>query len=193
MKMNLDELRNVVRGMVREAKGKAKKVKVVARKTQPTGFGYSEAFNLSRPLGVHNLYHRQGVANFGPYTGTAGPTIPDSPRGIDVPVAPLPLAEVALRSIVGDVIDEDIERDPWRYLGAAYGTGLHEAARGSAWRPVERFLDEKRGGAFKRLKKKLSGKKGVTDPAALAGVIGRKKLGSKEMTKRSVAGRKKKG
>lgn len=43
---------------------------------------------------------------------------------------------------------------------------------------------------FKKLKNKLAHEKGVTDPAALAASIGRKKLGNKEMTKRAKAGRK---
>lgn len=46
-------------------------------------------------------------------------------------------------------------------------------------------------GSFAKLKNRLAHRKGVTDPAALAASIGRKKLGSKEMTRRSVAGRKK--
>lgn len=44
---------------------------------------------------------------------------------------------------------------------------------------------------FGDLKSKLSKKQGVKDPAALAAWIGREKLGQKEMTKRSVQGRKK--
>jgi hypothetical protein len=37
------------------------------------------------------------------------------------------------------------------------------------------------GGRFKALKKKLSGRKGVTNPGALAASIGRKKYGAKKM------------
>lgn len=43
---------------------------------------------------------------------------------------------------------------------------------------------------FSKLSNKL-GKKGAKNPDALAASIGRKKLGQKEMTRRSVAGRKK--
>jgi hypothetical protein len=43
---------------------------------------------------------------------------------------------------------------------------------------------------FTKLASKLSHKKGVKDPKALAAWIGREKLGQKEMTKRSVAARK---
>mgnify|MGYP005827161631 CR=1 FL=1 len=45
-------------------------------------------------------------------------------------------------------------------------------------------------GPFQELEHKLAHKKGVTDPKALAAWIGRKELGKKEMTRRSVAGRK---
>lgn len=42
---------------------------------------------------------------------------------------------------------------------------------------------------FKKLEQKLSQRKGVTDPAALAAYIGRKKYGEKGMAKRAAAGR----
>ena len=43
---------------------------------------------------------------------------------------------------------------------------------------------------FSRLSGELSHEKGVRDPDAVAAKIGREKLGQKEMTRRSVAGRK---
>ena len=46
------------------------------------------------------------------------------------------------------------------------------------------------GGRFKALKKELAGKKGVTDPGALAAAIGRKKYGAKKMAKMAAAGKK---
>lgn len=46
---------------------------------------------------------------------------------------------------------------------------------------------------FNKLKKKLSGKKGVTDPGALAAAIGRKKYGKKKFAQMGAAGRRKKG
>ena len=49
------------------------------------------------------------------------------------------------------------------------------------------------GGRFKALKKELAGKKGVTDPGALAASIGRKKLGKAKFQALAAAGRKKKG
>jgi hypothetical protein len=49
------------------------------------------------------------------------------------------------------------------------------------------------GARFSSLKKKLAGKKGVTDPGALAAAIGRKKFGNKKFAKLSKSGRKKKG
>lgn len=49
------------------------------------------------------------------------------------------------------------------------------------------------GARFKALKKKLGGKKGVSNPGALAASIGRKKYGAKKMASMSAAGRKRKG
>lgn len=48
------------------------------------------------------------------------------------------------------------------------------------------------GKRFAALKNKLAGRKGVTNPAALAATIGRKKYGSTRMAKLSAKGRKKK-
>jgi hypothetical protein len=45
------------------------------------------------------------------------------------------------------------------------------------------------GGRFAKLKASLS-KKGITNPAALAASIGRKKYGAKKMTKMATAGKK---
>ena len=44
---------------------------------------------------------------------------------------------------------------------------------------------------FTKLEHKLEHQKGVTNPAALTAAIGRKELGQKEMTRRSVEGREK--
>ncbi len=44
--------------------------------------------------------------------------------------------------------------------------------------------------AFDALKAKLAKRKGVTDPAALAASIGRKKYGAEGMAKKAAAGRK---
>lgn len=46
------------------------------------------------------------------------------------------------------------------------------------------------GGRFAALKKELTGRKGVTNPAGLAAWIGRKKYGAKKMAKMSAAGKK---
>ena len=43
---------------------------------------------------------------------------------------------------------------------------------------------------FKKLERKLSHRKGVTDPEALAASIGDKKLGAHEMAERAAASRK---
>lgn len=48
----------------------------------------------------------------------------------------------------------------------------------------------RKDGPFQKMVHKLSHRKGVTNPRALAAYIGRKSLGQKEMTRRSVAGRK---
>lgn len=82
------------------------------------------------------------------------------------------------------VVPENIVED---FRGSAW-EGFAEEAPGNIWEALERVSED-----FSSLKKKLAHKKGVTDPAALAASIGRKKLGSKEMARRSVAGRKKKG
>ncbi len=47
------------------------------------------------------------------------------------------------------------------------------------------------GGRFAKLKKSLAGK--VSNPAAVAASIGRKKYGAKKMAKMSATGRKRKG
>lgn len=47
------------------------------------------------------------------------------------------------------------------------------------------------GARFKALTKKLSGKKGIYDPAGLAAYIGDKKYGKKKMAKMAAKGRKK--
>lgn len=46
------------------------------------------------------------------------------------------------------------------------------------------------GGRFAALKQRLAGRKGVTNPAALAASIGRKKFGAKKMAQLSAKGRK---
>jgi hypothetical protein len=73
------------------------------------------------------------------------------------------LALRGLRHLVGDVEDHEEE---------------------------EHDVDEAHLG-FKKLKGKLAHQKGVTDPAALAASIGRKKYGTAGMAKKSAAGRKK--
>ncbi len=46
------------------------------------------------------------------------------------------------------------------------------------------------GGRFKKLVKKLKGKKGIKNPAAVAAAIGRKKYGKKRFQKMAAKGRK---
>jgi len=60
--------------------------------------------------------------------------------------------------------------------------------------PDETELDEKKpklgsGGRFKKLVKKLRGRKGVKDPEALAAYIGREKYGKKGFQKLSAGGK----
>ena len=45
------------------------------------------------------------------------------------------------------------------------------------------------GGRFAALKNKLAGKKGITDPGALAAAIGRKKYGKKKFQKLAAKGK----
>jgi len=47
------------------------------------------------------------------------------------------------------------------------------------------------GGRFALLKHRLAGRKGVTDPGALAAAIGREKYGAKKMADWAAKGRKK--
>jgi hypothetical protein len=48
------------------------------------------------------------------------------------------------------------------------------------------------GARFRQLKAKLSGRRGVSNPGALAASIGRKKYGAKKMAKMAAKGRKRK-
>ena len=48
----------------------------------------------------------------------------------------------------------------------------------------------KRMDDFESVERSVAHEKGVHDPAAVAASVGRKELGQKEMTRRSVAGRK---
>ena len=58
--------------------------------------------------------------------------------------------------------------------------------KGKSLRPVG-------GGSFLKLEDALRNKPGITNPGALAAVIGRNKVGQTQMTKWSVAGRKRNG
>src|SRR5208282_1529324 len=71
--------------------------------------------------------------------------------------------------------------------GPPYETSTTHDSMTSVPTPVSTVSDS----AFSKLEHKLEGKPGVTNPAALTASIGRKELGQAEMTRRSVAGRKK--
>lgn len=58
--------------------------------------------------------------------------------------------------------------------------------------PLGKPLTGRPDSDFTKLEHKLEKKPGIKDPAALAASIGRKELGQKEMTRRSVEGREKK-
>ena len=64
---------------------------------------------------------------------------------------------------------------------------INEAGKLVEIKPSERAKDEHEG--FAKLKGELSHEKGVTDPAALAASIGRKKYGAAGMAKKAAAGR----
>lgn len=51
------------------------------------------------------------------------------------------------------------------------------------------YEQKRADGPFQTMEHKVAHEKGVRDPKAVAAAIGRKSLGQKEMTRRSVAGR----
>lgn len=76
MRINLQELRQMVDSIVAEAKKKKEKADKAERVPEPPEYRYAEAFDFSAPLGAYNLYRSQGAVNWGPHTGP-GPTIDD--------------------------------------------------------------------------------------------------------------------
>lgn len=180
MKMDITELRRMVERTIDEAKKKRGKKKDAPeeREVHPAGYSYAESFDFSRPLGALNAYARQGVANFGPYTGD-GSALSELVKEDAVP------ADSAW-SIIAEAIRRELppseRKNVWE--SALHWYDFHQRGLGSADGLTETHI------GFKKLANKLAHKKGVTDPRALAASIGRKKYGKKGMARRAAAGRK---
>ena len=86
MKIDLNEVRNVVERVVTEAKRK-KKDPIDPPELQ-AGYGMTDAHQLNVPMGSRSLARRQGQSGIGPYT-----------------------AEAVLRAFVRSAIVEILERD----------------------------------------------------------------------------------
>jgi hypothetical protein len=184
-----------VQYLLTEAKKAEKGPKARVAEAQPHGFFYNETYDFSQPLGADNLYHRQGMAAWGPDT--------HSPSGINVKDDIVMNKDVfrfkegLLRTLESGVIDEQLapSSSAWEALNLQE-TYEHTPADGSAWTDGYHWYDYARIGlgeghvGFKKLAQKLSHKKGVESGSGLAAAIGRKKLGKKEMARRSAAGRK---
>lgn len=181
MKVTANELRDIIGDMVAEAKGKKKSKERKAaggpgKGVEPSGFSYADALDFSAPLGPNNLYRRQGGSAWGPLT-SAGTALTDNE------LEPKDVNEAAVRALVRHVISEGrTGRNIWEQAMHWYDHAQRGLGTGR--------MSEKHVG-FKALKGKLAHEKGVEDPAALAASIGRKKLGSKEMARRTSKGRRK--
>jgi len=68
MKIQLKELRALIAAEINEAKKKKTKKEKDAERLQPKGYQKDPMMDFSEPQGANNLYKRQGVSNFGPYT-----------------------------------------------------------------------------------------------------------------------------
>lgn len=69
MKTKQSEINKTIKRTLAEAKKKKEKALELKHDTKPTGYGYSESFDFSAPLGAYNLYKGQGAVNWGPMTG----------------------------------------------------------------------------------------------------------------------------
>lgn len=199
--MKIDELRTLISQVLAEAKKKKEKSDKAKVKPEPPAYSYAEAFDFSAPLGAYNLYHNQGVVNWGPQT-SGGPRVDDQ---VTVPSAAA-LTQEAVSGFIGklmneqavsqsewDVFQEHVENGPegiWESALHWYDFNRRGLGEMAPCPSSEDTVDEKKLG-FKKLKNKLAHKKGVTDPAALAASIGRKKYGAAGMAKKAAAGRKK--
>src|SRR5262245_26192668 len=117
MKVNLNELRQIIQEILSEAKKKKEKGEKAKYSPKPEAYGYSEALDFSAPLGVYNLYRSQGAVNWGPMTGP-GTAVDNRFHSVN-PLAEDLNEEALVRSFVKGVVAEDIERDPWSYLSEA--------------------------------------------------------------------------
>jgi len=109
MKMTtMNEIRQLVRDVILEAKKKKEKAEKLAYEPHPKEFTYDDALDFSAPLGAYNLYRSQGASNWGPMTG-AGSKIDDRVSGTkdDKDNAD----EALLRSFINNVVKECLETD----------------------------------------------------------------------------------
>lgn len=106
MKISVKELRGMIGEIVSEAKKKKDKSKTPVKGVKPGSYSYDEAFDFSAPLGALNMYSQQGSANWGPLT-----TSMHTPSGFES------LSEVAIRSLVRQVIRESAEQEYEVYVG----------------------------------------------------------------------------
>jgi hypothetical protein len=185
---------------------------------QPRGFGKAEAHQFDKPLEKKNLYKRQGNSNMGPFTAEAAiraiardvvkesfetSKIPNKHAKSSAPFAGM--ARVGSEGSVGNVVMPEWRGKKsatvWEDLGRWYDVGpkkkkskakkAHESniLQGVYEGRVQAKKDEG-GERFKKLQKKLSGKKGVKDSAGLAASIGRKKYGKAKFQKMAASGKK---
>jgi hypothetical protein len=167
MKITLSQLKKFISEAVEDVK--SQQVALPYQKDEKLDFS-------KQPHG--GIYARQGTANFGPYT-----------------------EEAALRYLIGQMIAETNGSSVSGPQAPLCNHVYKVKETQNIWEQVQNLVEavcEKCGGpvmekhvGFARLKNKLAHKKGVTDPAALAASIGRKKYGAKNFQKKAAAGRKK--
>lgn len=133
MKMKVNELRSYIKDVLSEVKKKKERAGKSAAILRKDGYGYSESFDFSAPLGAYNLYKSQGAVNWGPQTGP-GTKIDDTIAGSRVN------ADDRMRQYVGDVVKEVISNDEsaWKRLAEM------DKSRMNVWERAAAALDRKK-------------------------------------------------
>lgn len=129
MKLTLEQLGQMVDGIIAEAKKKKEKAAALKAHAGTAGSAYgayAEAFDFSAPLGGYNLYRNQGAVNWGPMT-SGGTRINDNVAGAKG------LDEKMLRAAVRDMISEKVS--PWDVLGA-----VNESPK-NIWEAAQHWYD----------------------------------------------------
>jgi len=181
MKVKVPELRKIVEDIVSEAsKSKKKKgspsvIDPPEAAPRPVQYKYANVYDFSEPLGKENRYRGQGQAAWGPQTSVHGDDLNDQESK-----AKKPFGYNEAHEFMDAIVNEEQGSSAWDSL-------VEESEPVGIWETLDRVVEKRVG--FKKLKGKLSRERSVKDPAALAASIGRKKLGSKEMARRSAAGR----